>query len=334
MSEAKELYVAVDVDVQETTVMVVNAFGQLMANFTGQSESFKQDRGIKTAVDYTKKILADHSIDLTDVKGIGISAPTLLISGNNSQAILLPFLFRAVFEKEFPGLLVRAADDVTLSALGEHHHTYKDKPRSLFFVNWGNGIGGGMMVHGRVWPGTHGIAGNFGHIAIRGAGAKCWCGNTDCINTFAAGELLPHHYFTFLDKQKPKDYQSPFAGKSQKDVTVKMLAEAAAHGDVLAQKVFDIGAMAIAKGLVSVINIMDPEVIVIGGRVVNILGDAVKKIEELTKKELMYPQCKQTPIVESKFANASTYGAFQLIYANVKAAQGKKTGKALKAIKK
>ncbi len=328
-----ELYVAIDVDVVDTWVALVNPFGQIKGDLKKPSHSFKEDRGIKSAIAIMQELLKSKSVKPENIRGIGISTPMLEVKMKDRSTVL-PFLYMAHFKHEFPNTLVRAAADVTLMALAEFNITYQSAPKSLYYLNWGSGIGGGIVLNGRIWPGAHGVASNIGHLPIKGVGMKCWCGHTDCLTTYAAGEILPIHYFKMLESMKPKNYKSPFEGKSQKDVTFIDIMKASAAGDVIATKVFDMATTAMAKALSIVVNLFNPELILIGGAVAGASSDLVNMVSQKTKTDLMFPETHKTAIVPSKIHRAGLLGAYQFVFANAKAQQGKKVGKALKAVKK
>ena len=189
------------------------------------------------------------------------------------------------------------------------------------------------MLNGKIVPGQNGIASNLGHVAIKGVGTKCLCGNTDCLFTYAGGDTFSYHYFKILEKQKPKDYESPFKGMAQSDVSLKMILDASAKGDPIARQIVETACIAMAKALAMVINLINPEMIIIGGQIGTYSSDLVGKIAELTKTQLMYEDTKRTAIVQSKFNKAAVIGAYYYVLASVRSLKGKKAGQVLKNLK-
>ena len=331
--KTNEIFIVVDAGIVSITLCAINQYAQVLKEDVFPNEAWKQDGGVKFVLAKTQQFIADNHFAIDQIKGIGISTLNVELK-IQQRSVLLPFVYKATFEKEFPGIMVRAGNEVLLSALGEYQVTYKAMPRSLYYVSWGNVINGGLVLNGKIMPGHHGVAGNLSHIPIKGVGTKCWCGNIDCLYTYAAGDVFPFHYYKMLEKQKPKDYVSPFEGMAQNAVSIKMIMDASAKGDPICRQIMEVACVAMAKALSIVIHVINPELIILGGEVPTYSSDMVKRLAELTKTQLMYQDTKQTAMVQSKFKNASVIGAFYFVLASVRAVQGKKTGQVLSALKK
>ena len=153
------------------------------------------------------------------------------------------------------GRLVRLSNDANCFALSEAHDGSAAGARSVFGVILGTGCGGGVVVDGKLVDGPHGIAGEWGHIPLPWAepsehpGPLCWCGQQGCMETWVSGTALADDY-------------ARLAGER---LTGEAIVARAAAGDNAAQASLDRHASRLARGLALITNILDPEVIVLGG---------------------------------------------------------------------
>ena len=151
---------------------------------------------------------------------------------------------------------IRLANDADCFALSEASDGAGAGANNVFGVILGTGVGGGIVVHGRLLGGPNAIAGDWGHNPLPwrraddGATHRCYCGQLDCIETFLSGP--------------------GWASRSQLGLDASALARAAAQGQPAALQALNIYADQLARGLASVINVLDPEVIVLGGGLSNI----------------------------------------------------------------
>ncbi|MEO6916986.1 MAG: ROK family protein [Chitinophagaceae bacterium] len=167
--------------------------------------------------------------------------------------------------------------------------------RVVFGVIMGTGVGGGLVLDGRIWNGFHGIAGEWGHNFLDESGGPCYCGRTGCVETILSGPALERYYTRLTDQ----------------NMSLKQIAENYTNGkDEAAQQTMERLAYFFGKGIASVINVLDPDVIVIGGGVGNI------RFLELAKPSLekfIFNSRVDTPIVRPVLGDsAGVFGAAAL----------------------
>jgi predicted NBD/HSP70 family sugar kinase len=165
------------------------------------------------------------------------------------------------------------------------------KAEVVFGVIMGSGVGGGLIINGKVWNGKHGIAGEWGHIFLDEEGEDCYCGKHGCVETILAGKALERYYKKISGKDKKlKDIM---ADKSD---------------DEFAQRTYERLIHFFGKGLSVIINVIDPDVIIIGGGVGNIpylYGEGVESVKQFTFNPDM-----KTPILKPKLGDsAGVFGA-------------------------
>jgi len=186
----------------------------------------------------------------------GVPSPvTGLVKNANST-----WLIGRPFDRDLAAALgrpVRVANDANCLAMSEAYDGAGRGARVVFAVILGTGVGGGLVVDRRVVPGASGVAGEWGHIPLPWAnadewpGPSCYCGRRGCVETWLSGPALS------------RDHRDRTAA----DLTAQQIAAAAVAGDAAAQHSLDRYVDRLARGLSAVVNVVDPDVIVLGGGV-------------------------------------------------------------------
>ncbi|ANI90453.1 sugar kinase [Arachidicoccus ginsenosidimutans] len=172
--------------------------------------------------------------------------------------------------EEILGVKVELANDANCFALAETTWgIVKEKTpeaRMVFGIIMGTGVGAGIVMDGKIWNGKHGIAGEWGHNFLDESGGRCYCGKVGCVEKIIAGPALEDFYQKISGTQK----------------FLKEIVSDASH-DVLAQQTLDRLYDMFGKAISVVVDILDPDVIVIGGGVGNIDSLYTKGKEALAK---------------------------------------------------
>ena len=199
------------------------------------------------------------------------------------------------------GLSLEMANDADCFALAEAQlGVVKQKfpdARVVFGVIMGTGVGGGFVIDGRAIIGLHGIAGEWGHNFLHESGGPCYCGKTGCVETVISGPALERYYFNETGNKK-----------SLKDI----VALAESKVDPTAQRTMIRLVEYFGLSLSVIINILDPDVIVIGGGVGNIDLLYDRGIESV--KKYIFNHGLETPIVKPSLGDsAGVFGAAFLV---------------------
>jgi predicted NBD/HSP70 family sugar kinase len=152
------------------------------------------------------------------------------------------------------GVDVRLSNDANCFALAEATLGAAQGASVLIGLILGTGVGSGIVVDGRVLNGLHGIAGEWGHNPMRGETRPCYCGRKGCVETVISGPALERFYESFSGRR----------------ATLPEIDERSRSGDVAAVETMDRLVSKFGEAIAAVINIVDPDVIVIGGGVGNI----------------------------------------------------------------
>jgi glucokinase len=207
-------------------------------------------------------LLADMFHELGGTTSLGIGVPGLITpEGVVKASPNMPGAFNVPVGpqlREQLGISVHVENDATMAAFGEWKAGAARGAENAVMVTLGTGIGGGIVMSGKLQRGANGFAGEIGHMVVKRDGDECVCGRRGCWERYASGSAL----------------KMLSGGSSGEEVFA-----AAAAGDAKALEVVDAYAQWIAVGLASLTNICDPEIIVLGGGVVDSVGvvmDAVR----------------------------------------------------------
>jgi predicted NBD/HSP70 family sugar kinase len=203
--------------------------------------------------------------------------------------------------QELLGVSIEIANDADCFALAEVRHgvvkEHFPEARVVFGVIMGTGVGGGLVIDGRVIVGLQGIAGEWGHNFLDDSGGKCYCGKTGCVEKVISGPALEEYYFKDTGNRKPL-----------KDI----VALAESKVDPTAQKTMIRLIEFFGKAISVLINILDPDVIVIGGGVGNIDMLYDRGIDSV--KKYVFNNRLDTPIVQPMLGDsAGVIGAAYLL---------------------
>ncbi|MDP2932023.1 MAG: ROK family protein [Chloroflexota bacterium] len=179
-----------------------------------------------------------------------------------------------------PTLLV---NDSSAAALGEYRLGAGKGTRNMVMLTVGTGIGGGIIIEGKLYTGSSGSAGEIGHMAIDVSGPKCKCGNIGCLEMLASGTAMAREAIRRI-RDGQQSILIALVGGNIENITAREVGTAARNGDALAADVILEAATYLGIGLVNMVNIFNPEVIVIGGSVAK-LGDLLLEPARQVVKE-------------------------------------------------
>jgi len=162
-------------------------------------------------------------------------------------------------------------NDASAAALGEHHLGAGRGIDNLIYLTVSTGIGGGIIINGELYSGPCGSAGEIGHMTIDVNGLRCNCGNTGCLETLASGSAMAREAIKRI-KQGERSSLTEIVGGEIENITAEKVLVAAQGGDSLASEVISKAATYLGIGMVNLVNIFNPEMIIVGGGVAK-MGD-------------------------------------------------------------
>lgn len=205
---------------------------------------------------------SSHSIPNTSLLGLGIGVPGPVdASGMVNRCVNLGWgVFNICNELgALTGLPVKAGNDANVAAMGEYWKGGGKGCKNMVFVTLGTGVGGGIIIGGRIYDGMRGAGAELGHTLLVMDGEPCTCGRRGCWEAYSSATALIRQACQAAARH-PESLLARLA-----DVNGKTVFDAADRGDETAQAVVDRYCDYLGAGLVNIVNALAPEVILIGG---------------------------------------------------------------------
>jgi predicted NBD/HSP70 family sugar kinase len=199
------------------------------------------------------------------------------------------------------GVPVMVANDANCFALAETRWgiVSREAPEAkvVFGIIMGTGVGGGLVVDGKIWGGRHGIGGEWGHNFLDDSGGACYCGKTGCVETVISGPATERHYFSLTGQ-----------ALSLKEIVGRYLA----GSDAAAVRTIERLCHFFGKGVSVITNLLDPDVIVVGGGVGNI--DALYSAGRRELGRYIFNNRVEVPLLKPSLGDsAGVFGAAALV---------------------
>jgi glucokinase len=211
--------------------------------------------------------LAERDLNLDDLVGVGIDVPgPVLPDGTVNKCVNLGWgVIKAgeVMSETLGGLKTSVLNDANAAALGEMWKGAGLSYDNACMITLGTGVGGGVIVDGKIVPGAFGAGGEIGHITVNeNETVQCSCGKYGCLEQYASGRGI-----AWFAENRLKACDTPSSLRAYENVTAKEIYGEAEKGDALALEIVDEVSKMLAKACSFVSAVSDPEVFVIGGGV-------------------------------------------------------------------
>ncbi len=273
--------------------------------------STKAERGQEEVIDRIARCIQDavDECDLTmkQIRGVGIGAPGA-VNPETGEVIFAPNLkwedvpLKKELEKKL-GVPVFLENDGNICTLGIYETELKSKPRNVIGIFLGTGVGGGLILEGKLYSGFNRTAGEIGHMVIEVGGPKCGCGNKGCFEALASRTAIFRQIQAAV-KAGQKTILTEMLGEDLKDLRSGDLRKAIRKGDKFTEKIIEDAAEYTGVAVANLINIFNPEVVVLGGGVIDALEDEMMAIiVETAKDYAMSGTAKGIEIIATKIGD-------------------------------
>lgn len=294
-------YWGIDLGGTKIEGVVMDAAGQVLSRRRVGTEQEHGYEHILNQIKLLVDILAEEVGHKPTQLGIGtpgaIDPPTGLLKNSNT----LVLNGKPVKEDlvALLGIPVMMANDANCFALAETRmgcvHDVLPKARLVFGIIMGTGVGGGLVIDGQVWDGQHGIGGEWGHSFLDESGGPCYCGKVGCVETIISGPALERYY-------------SSLSGEKRKLTDIISRREQDPHAAATVERLLHF----FGKGVANLINILDPEAIVLGGGLGNI--DLLYTEGADRVRHFVFNPRLDTPLLRPKLGDsAGVFGAAMLV---------------------
>lgn len=293
-SPKEQHYVGVELCAGSARAALVSAEGQVVARREGA-----------TVADDAGGVVARLVAELRD------SAPQARVAaaGVGLPGLVSPETGRVIISSDFPsavrgdlradlrnatGLPVTLDNDANAGAIGEYAAGAGRGSRNMFYVTIGDGIGGAIIIDGKLWRGASGFAGEFGHITIDPEGVVCTCGNVGCLETVASAPNIVRR----THERLMRDSTSSLSRLGlNKNFTAADIAHEAKNGDDFAALMIERTGRYIGTAIATVINLLNPERIVMGGGVMDAGQLILEPVIREARRRSFQPNFESTQIV-------------------------------------
>ncbi len=306
------------VDIGGTTIKfgLVSETGKIKSQFKLDTHA---DEGPASVISQIKKgihkILKNKKVE---IEGIGIGSPGIVTSkkgivqnppnfaGWNSVAL------GNIIKKEFK-THVYVENDANAAAVGEMIFGAGKNYSDFLMVTLGTGVGGGIIINGKLYKGVTGAAGEIGHVKIKYDGVRCKCGGTGCLEAYSGINYLVERVKTKLEKNN--SILNKWIKNDSQKLTPKLIHEAALKNDNFSIQVINELAGQIGIALSSVVNLFDITTIIIGGGIAGFGDFLFDPLTNTLIENVMEPMKKRIRVIPAKLKNnAGIKGASALVF--------------------
>ena len=311
------VYIGFDVGGTGVQVGVVNEKGEILCkgNMVTRTDIPVADQ-IKAMADCALDTLNRSGYTLDDVKSLGAGIPGVVDPRTNHIAFCPNLGWTDI---DFAGEMAKHINkpifmdnDATVAGLAENVAGVSAGAHSSVFLTLGTGVGGGIVIGGKVWSGFHGVGSEVGHIPMDIGGVPCTCGNDGCLERYTSATAVIRMGRERM-AQYPDSMLHSLCENDPDKLTCKMVFDAAKVKDEAALRVFNDYVDYMARACYTVITFLDPEVIVLGGGVSKAGDFLLDAIRERIPSYLIFKDLPYSRIEIARLGNdAGIIGAAML----------------------
>ena len=302
----KEYYIGIDIGGTKVLSALADKEGNILNKAQTPTEADKGEEVIiSNIMESINRVIKTSRIDKKEVSRIGVGSPGpldlkngVIIENSNLSWTNVPIV--EILEKK-TGLPVILENDANAAALGENHFGAGKSADNIVYITISTGIGGGIIIDRKIFHGGKGNAGEVGHMTlIPDSNYQCGCGNYGCFEAVASGTAIARRGREVLNSNKDS-LISEYSDGDLEAVDAPLIAAAAREGDQEAIRIYNLTGQLLGVGIANVVNLFDPEIIVLGGGVMHsqdLFMDELKKSldERALKANLKNLQLKEAKL--------------------------------------
>ena len=315
---SNNLFLGVDIGGTKVAAGLVNARGEVLARSRAQMVTRgSAEGGLSSVFDAIDSLFRDRRAK--SARALGISVPGWVDenAGTVVSATNIPCWHDFPLVREIAkhyGLRVRIGNDGNVAALAEAVWGAGAGYRKVFYGTLGTGIGAGIVIDRRIYSGRTGAAAEGGHMTIDYRGVPCGCGKLGCIEAYASGNAIARRAQQRLNEgSRNNSLMLELAEGKVGAVTCEIVAKSAAREDKVALETLNEAADYLAIWLSNMIELLEPDVIVLGGGIGPLMMSYADRIRQTLEKWAINPRWREIPIVGAKYgAESALVGAAAL----------------------
>jgi glucokinase len=299
----KVFFVGVDIGGTKVAAGLVNACGEISAQArVPMISNSSAEEGLNAVFSAIARVMPSQA---EGIGGIGICAPGPL--DPKTGTVLNPpnvpcwrnFPLAEAVQKHYSAP-VKVDNDANAAALAEFRWGAARGYRHVFYATLGTGIGTGIVLDGKIYHGRTGSAGEGGHVSIDYRGPVCRCGKPGCIEVLASGTALMERARQGV-AAGARSSMLELAGGTTGAISGEILGKAAESGDALANRILSEATEMLALWLSNIIDLFDPDVIVIGGGAAALYRRFLDKLRTRIPQITLNPRAGEVPIVAARY---------------------------------
>lgn len=322
MEVRKALVIGVDLGGTKVATAAADCSGSLLSKVTKPTLPERGlDAVIETIVDSIREATTSAGGSKQDIRCIGIGSPGPI----DPEAGIVVFAPNLMWHnvpivgilKGILDLPVYLENDANVAGLGEYRFGAGRGSKNMVYVTVSTGVGGGLILNGEIYAGSFGMAGEVGHMTIASDGPLCGCGNQGCLEALAAGPAIARKAQADILHGQETIMTEMVSGKIE-EITSKTVGEAALAGDILAKEIIEKTGEYLGIAAANLINIINPDTIVIGGGVSNIGELLLAPLRRAAKRRAIKAAFEKVRIVKAELgSDAGLVGAICLALGQV-----------------
>lgn len=283
--------IGVDLGGTNIAVGIVNENSEMIRKGSVETKATRAaDEIVKDIAALCERLCKEEGISLDDVASVGIATPgtALRDTGVVAYANNLPFRSYPIADKLksfLPVKKVIIANDADAAALGEAVAGAGKGCTDFIMVTLGTGVGGGIIVNGRLYSGSNFAGGELGHMVIEHNGVPCSCGRRGCWEAYSSATAIIR-----MTKEKMRECKDSemwnYVGGDIDSVNGRTAFDCMRKGDAAAKEVVDTYISYLATGTANILNIFQPSVMAFGGGIANEKDNLIKPLTEAVKSEM------------------------------------------------
>ncbi|PIU64084.1 MAG: ROK family protein [Armatimonadetes bacterium CG07_land_8_20_14_0_80_59_28] len=310
----KGIYIGIDLGGTNAQVAAVSSRGETLASKKVAVAGIEDPEEVTSLLASEVQLLVSETGGKwKQVVGLGIGAAGT-IDLEEGVVIFAPNLnwrdvpARSMLETKLK-IPVTLDNDVNVGTLGEWALGAGRGYQTIVGIFWGTGIGGGLIVNGELIRGANGMAAEVGHMVVDPRGPKCGCGNIGCMESIAGRRSIARDIRSAI-RAGEATIITELVGKNPKVIRSGDLREAVKQRDKVALRVLKNAAAAVGLGMANIANLVDPDAFIIGGGVVEALGEwIVEESTEAAKKDIISVDQRQLTVLPAMIGdNAGALG--------------------------
>ena len=300
------VYIGVDLGGTGIKAGVVSESGEILSKGstpTGKERPYQAV--IADIASLCASVAKEAGVSLEEVAAIGVGVPGIC----DPRTGMIPFCTNLGWHDvpfvdemhKYIDLPVFVDNDATVAGYAESIAGVSAGTASSVFITLGTGVGGGIVINGKPFSGAHGVGSEIGHMILKMGGEPCTCGNLGCFERYASATAIIREARKAV-AEHPQSLMLSRCDGDPENMTARIAIDCAKEGDETALSVFKWYVNGLAHGIVSIINLFDPEIIVLGGGV-SLAGEfLLDAVREAVKPLVFY---KSMPYARIELARLS-----------------------------